>query len=199
MSTSVNLQIQEARLAAIQITICVMYDYKYMYHGFLVWPWFYMISALDFCYPHAFPLPVHSSLCIKMLLCSDIISIFRQLKISDRDVTKGQQGWDTSALRRPSLWARKTGHCMDSVSNIFYWWKASPRSPKKLHLLLALVDNSTLRLLTNLVVPRQPGELTFKEALTELERHFKLKPFKIAEHFRLYKRNQQTGEIWCVF
>ena len=43
--------------------------------------------ALDFCYLHASPLPVHSSLCIKILLCSDIISIFHQLKISDQDVT----------------------------------------------------------------------------------------------------------------
>ena len=70
--------------------------------------------ALDFCCLHASPLPVHSSLCIKMLLCSDIISIFRQLKISDQDVTKGRLGWDTSVLLRPSLRARKTGHCMHS-------------------------------------------------------------------------------------
>ena len=39
---------------------------------------------------------------------------------------------------------------------------------QKLHLLLALVGNSTFRLLTNLVAPRQPGELMFKEAVTEL-------------------------------
>ena len=43
--------------------------------------------ALDFCCLHASPLPVHSSLCTKMLPCSDIITIFCQLKISDRDVT----------------------------------------------------------------------------------------------------------------
>ena len=42
---------------------------------------------------------------------------------------------------------------------------------QKLRLLLALVGNLTFRLLTNLVAPRQPGELTFKEALTELESH----------------------------
>ena len=41
--------------------------------------------ALDFCYLHASPLPVHSSLCIKILLRSDKISIFRQLKISEQD------------------------------------------------------------------------------------------------------------------
>ena len=77
--------------------------------------------------------------------------------------------------------------------------KGITEESQKLHLLLALVGNLTLRLLTNLVVPRQPGELTFKEALTELERHFKPKPFKIAEHFWFYKWNQQTREIWCVF
>ena len=65
---------------------------------------------------------------------------------------------------------------------------------QKLHLPLVLVGNSTFRLLTNLVAPRQPGELTFKEALTELESHFKHKPVKIAEHSRFYKRNQMTGE-----
>ena len=58
---------------------------------------------------------------------------------------------------------------------------------QKLHLLLALVGNSTLRLLTNLVAPRQPGELTFKEPLTKLESHFKPKPVKIAEHFQFFK------------
>ena len=73
--------------------------------------------------------------------------------------------------------------------------KGITEESQKLHLLLALVGYSTLRLLTNLVVSR----LTFKKALTELERHFKPKPFKIAEHFWFYKWNQQTGEIWCVF
>ena len=43
-------------------------------------------------------------------------------------------------------------------------------------------------LLTNLVAPRQPGELTFK-----LESHFNPKPVKIAERFQFYKRNQQPG------
>ena len=66
--------------------------------------------------------------------------------------------------------------------------------PQKLHLLLVLVGSSTFRLLTNLVVPRQPGELTYKEALTELESHFKPKPVKIAERFRFYKQNQHAGE-----
>jgi len=36
--------------------------------------------------------------------------------------------------------------------------------------------------------------LTYKEALTEPESHFKPKPVKIAECFRFYKRNQHTGE-----
>ena len=65
---------------------------------------------------------------------------------------------------------------------------------QKLHLLLALVGNSTFRLLTNLFAPRQPGELTFNEAHTKLEHHFKPKPVEIAKRFRFYKRNQLTGE-----
>ena len=61
------------------------------------------------------------------------------------------------------------------------------KESQKLHLLLVLVGNSTFRLLTNLVAPKQLGELTFKEPLTELESHFKPKLVKIAERFRFYK------------
>ena len=67
------------------------------------------------------------------------------------------------------------------------------KESQKLHLFLALVGNSTLRLLTNLVAPRQPGELTFKEPLTKLESYFKPKPVKIAERFQFIKWNQQPG------
>ena len=85
--------------------------------------------ALDFCCLymclHFLYIPLS---CIKMLLRSDIIKIFCQLEISDRDVTKWRQGWDSSALPRPSPQARKTGRCMQGVSNIFYWRTASPRS-----------------------------------------------------------------------
>ena len=93
--------------------------------------------------------------------------------------TPGSEDW--------SLYAQRFQH--------FLLANGITEDSQKLHLLLALVGNSTFRLrLTNLVAPRQPGELTFKEALTELEHHFKPKPVKIAERFRFYKRNQQTGE-----
>ena len=60
---------------------------------------------------------------------------------------------------------------------------------QKLYLLLEVVGNSTFRLLTDLIAPRQPGKLMFKKAPTELESHFKPKH----ERFRFYKRNQQQG------
>ena len=92
--------------------------------------------------------------------------------------TPGSEDW--------SLYAQRFHH--------FLLANGITEESQKLHLLLALVGNSTFRLLTNLVAPRQPGELPFKEALTELESHFKPKPVKIAERFRFYKRNQQPGE-----
>ena len=92
--------------------------------------------------------------------------------------TPGSEDW--------SLYAQRFQH--------FLLANGITEESQKLHLLLTLVGNSTFRLLTNLVAPRQPGELTFKEALTELERHFKPKPVIIAERFRFYKQNQQTAE-----
>ena len=122
-------------------------------------------------------------------------AIFCQLEISDRDVTKWRQGWDSSALPRPSLQAWKTAWSLYAQRfQHFLLANGITEESQKLHLLLTLVGNSTFRLLTNLVAPRQPGELTFKEALTELESHFKPEPVKIGERLRFYKRNQQTGE-----
>ena len=92
--------------------------------------------------------------------------------------TPGSEDW--------SLYAQRFQH--------FLLANGITEEPQKLHLLLALVGSSTFRLLTNLVAPRQPGELTYKEALTELESHFKPKPVKIAERFRFYKQNQHAGE-----
>ena len=84
--------------------------------------------ALDFCCLHASPLPVYSSLMYKNAVMLRYNTIFCQLEISDRDVTKWRRGWDTSVLPRPSLQAWKTGRCMHSVSNIFYSSLRSPRS-----------------------------------------------------------------------
>ena len=49
----------------------------------------------------------------------------------------------------------------------------------------------TYKLLANLAVP---GELSYKDVVDKLEAHFKLKPIIIAERFRLYRRNQESGE-----
>ena len=68
------------------------------------------------------------------------------------------------------------------------------KDEQKLHLLLALVGAQTFRLLTNLVAPKKPGELTYTEVKQKLTAHFKPKPITIAERFRFYKRQQRQGE-----
>ena len=70
------------------------------------------------------------------------------------------------------------------------------KDEQKLHHLLALVGAQTFRLLTNLVAPKKPGELTYTEVKQKLTAHFKPKPITIAERFRFYKRQQRQGEIW---
>ena len=92
----------------------------------------------------------------------------------------------TPGLEDWSLYAQRFHH--------FLLANGISEESQKLHLILVLVGNSTFRLLTNLVAPRQRGELTYKEPLTELESHFKPKPGKITERFQFYKRNQQPGE-----
>ena len=68
------------------------------------------------------------------------------------------------------------------------------KDEQKLHLLLALVGAQTFRLLTNLVAPKKPGELTYDEVKEKLTAHFKPKPITIAERFRFYERQQRQGE-----
>ncbi len=62
------------------------------------------------------------------------------------------------------------------------------------HLLLALMGAPTYKLLANLAAPTEPGELSYKDVVDKLEAHFKPKPIIIAERFRFYKRNQESGE-----
>ena len=73
------------------------------------------------------------------------------------------------------------------------------KDEQKLHLLLALVGAQTYRLLTNLVAPKKPGELTYDETKEKLRAHFKPKPIKIAERFRFYKRQQQQAETMAEY
>lgn len=68
------------------------------------------------------------------------------------------------------------------------------KDEQKLHLLLAIVGPQTFRLLTNLVAPTKPGELTYAEVTEKLTSHFKPKPIRMAERARFYKRKQQEGE-----
>ena len=68
------------------------------------------------------------------------------------------------------------------------------KDEQKLHLLLVLVDAQMFRLLTNLVAPQKPGELTYTEVKQKLTAHFNPKPITIAERFRFYKRQHRQGE-----
>ena len=43
---------------------------------------------------------------------------------------------------------------------------------KQCHLLLALIGNSTFKLLANLLAPRKPGELWYKQIFEQLQKHF---------------------------
>ncbi len=56
------------------------------------------------------------------------------------------------------------------------------------------MGNLMFKLLANLVAPREPGDLTYKEVWDELQTHLKPKPVKIAERFRFSRQNQQAGE-----
>ena len=65
---------------------------------------------------------------------------------------------------------------------------------KRLHLLLALIGNSTLKLLANLVAPWKPGELSYTQICEQLDKHFSPKHVKIAERFCFHNRRQKSGE-----
>ena len=65
---------------------------------------------------------------------------------------------------------------------------------QKKHLLLALVGAPTYKLLANFAAPTEPGDLSYKDVVDKLDAHFKPKPVIIAERFRFYKRNQESGE-----
>jgi len=104
--------------------------------------------------------------------------IFANIDEVNRDVTNGDE--DGIRWHPRSLYSRlRRLVALCAVFQHFLLANGMTEEPQKLHLLLALVGSSTFRLLTNLVAPRQSGELTYKEALTELESDFKPKPIKL--------------------
>ena len=70
---------------------------------------------------------------------------------------------------------------------------------KKRHLLLAMIGGRTFKLLANLVAAQKPGEVTYEAIHKVLQEHYKPKPIKIAERFRIYKRNQQPSETVATY
>ena len=114
-----------------------------------------------------------------MLLCSDIITIFanrrsenqrpRCNKMATRMGYVGTPEAFTPGSEDWSLYAQRFHH--------FLLANGITEESQNLHLLLALVGNLTFRLLTNLVAPRQPGELTFKGS-----------PHRVGESFQTQAR-----------
>ena len=59
---------------------------------------------------------------------------------------------------------------------------------KQHHLLLEPISNSIFKLLANLVVSRKPREPLHKQICEQLQKHFSLKPVKIATSDKKQKR-----------
>ena len=68
-------------------------------------------------------------------------------------------------------------------------------SNEKCHLLLALMEASTFKLLANLAASKQPSKLKFKDICDILKKHYSPQPIKMAERYHLYKRGQLSGEL----
>ena len=64
---------------------------------------------------------------------------------------------------------------------------------QKLHLFLMLIGASTFKLLSNLIAPQEPGDLSYTQVVKVMS-HFKSKTLKISERFRFYRRSQLRGE-----
>jgi len=56
------------------------------------------------------------------------------------------------------------------------------------------VGTNTFQLLSNLTTPQEPGDFSYNHLIEKPTAHYKPKLLKIAEHFFVYKRNQQPGE-----
>ena len=66
------------------------------------------------------------------------------------------------------------------------------KDEQKLHLLLALVGAQTYRLLTNLVAPEKPDDLTYAQAKEKLRARFKPKHIKIAKQISILQETATT-------
>ena len=101
-----------------------------------------------------------------------------------------------SYLGTPEPFDAATDDWKDYVQRFKYFFLANgvTEASQKLNLFLTLVGAPTFKLLSNLIAPQEPGDLSYTEVIEKLTSHFKPKALKIAERFRFYKRNQLRAE-----
>ena len=99
-------------------------------------------------------------------------------------------------LGTPEPFNSTTGDWSDYVKRFKHFLAANrvTDDAQKLFLILTLMGASTLKLLSNLIAPHEPGEISYTQVVEKLTSHFKPKTLKISKHFRFYKRNQSRGE-----
>jgi len=61
---------------------------------------------------------------------------------------------------------------------------------KKASAFLNMMGAQTYSLLTNLVAPKKPSELTFMEVVASLRKHLNPAPLIITERFKFHRRHQ---------
>jgi len=64
---------------------------------------------------------------------------------------------------------------------------------------LSICDPATYRLIQNLVTPKKPTELKFKEIVEAVQKHHDPKPSVIVQCYRFNSRNHQTGESVATY
>ena len=76
--------------------------------------------------------------------------------------------------------------------------KAKSQNDQNKHLLLALVGAPMYKLLANLAAPTEPGDLSYKDIVNNLDAHFKPKPMIIAEHSDFIKETRRVEKRWPI-
>ena len=70
---------------------------------------------------------------------------------------------------------------------------------KKKEILLAMIGPATFKLLTNLVVPEEPGDKTYKELIEELKKHHNPAPSEVIQRLQFYSRDRKPEEsVSCM-
>ena len=69
---------------------------------------------------------------------------------------------------------------------------------KKKEILLAMIGLATFKL-TNLVVPEEPGDKTYKELIEELKKHHKPAPSEVIQRLQFYSRDRKPEESVSMY